>query len=148
VQETFLEAQRDFAQFRGGSEAELRAWLRALLVHNLDNLARGFRATAKRNVAREVAVPDAPLGELYAAVAAGSKSPSGQAMARERDEALRRALDRLPGPAMQVIRWRNYDRLPFAEIGRRLGRSAEAARKVWARALEELRQALDPHDSR
>src|SRR5262245_48322024 len=75
VQETFLEAQRDFAQFRGGTEAELLAWLRALLVHNLDNFTRGFRAAAKRDVAREVAIPDAPLGELYDAVVAGSQSP-------------------------------------------------------------------------
>jgi RNA polymerase sigma-70 factor (ECF subfamily) len=43
VQETFLEAHRDFRQFRGQTEAELRAWLRRLLVHNLANQLRHYR---------------------------------------------------------------------------------------------------------
>jgi DNA-directed RNA polymerase specialized sigma24 family protein len=43
-----------------------------------------------------------------------------------------------------VVRWRNDDRLPFEEIGRRLGSSEEAARKVWVRALEQLADLLEP----
>ena len=35
VQETFLEANRDFAQFRGQSSGEFCAWLRRILVNNL-----------------------------------------------------------------------------------------------------------------
>src|SRR5205085_10055364 len=50
VQETFLEAQRDFAQFQGDSGAELLAWLRQLLLHNLANFKRRYRATDKRQV--------------------------------------------------------------------------------------------------
>src|SRR5436190_6551829 len=56
VQETFLEAQRDFPQFHGDSEAELRAWLRRLLLNNLANFTRGYRGTGKRQVGREVAL--------------------------------------------------------------------------------------------
>src|SRR5438094_9736562 len=37
VQLTFLEAQRDFARFHGDTAAELRAWLRRLLVDTLAN---------------------------------------------------------------------------------------------------------------
>ncbi len=40
VQETFLEAHRDFAQFRGTTEKELVGWLRQILVSNLANLVR------------------------------------------------------------------------------------------------------------
>ena len=36
VQETFLEAHRDFGQFRGSSEAQFAAWLKAILAHNRD----------------------------------------------------------------------------------------------------------------
>src|SRR5262249_48816230 len=43
VQETFLEAQRDFAQFQGSTEAELLAWLRRMLLHNLANFIRDYR---------------------------------------------------------------------------------------------------------
>jgi len=46
-----------------------------------------------------------------------------------------------------VIQWRNYDRASFEEIGQRLERSAEAARKLWVRAVELLQQELDAtHD--
>src|SRR5262249_46357722 len=50
VQETFLEAQRDFAQFRGTTEAELLAWLRQMLLHNIANFTRRYRGTGKRAV--------------------------------------------------------------------------------------------------
>src|SRR5215470_7553973 len=52
VQETFLEAQRDFGQFRGTSEAELLAWLRRLLLNNLGHFSRRYRDTHSRAVAR------------------------------------------------------------------------------------------------
>jgi RNA polymerase sigma-70 factor, ECF subfamily len=35
VQETFLEAHRDFSKFRGNTERELMAWLRQILAGNL-----------------------------------------------------------------------------------------------------------------
>src|SRR5262249_26022430 len=56
VQETFLEAQRDFVQFQGTSEEELRAWLQRLLLNNLGNFARRYRATHCREVGREQAL--------------------------------------------------------------------------------------------
>ena len=46
VQDTFLEAQRDFAGFRGETQADLLAWLRRLLLNNLANFARTYRQTA------------------------------------------------------------------------------------------------------
>src|SRR4051794_37421346 len=45
VQETFLEAQRDFPRFHGDSEAELLAWLRRLLLNNVANFTRSYRGT-------------------------------------------------------------------------------------------------------
>src|SRR5438128_1295714 len=55
VQETFLDAQRLFARFRGASEVEWLAWLRQLLLHNVGDFARRFRGTGKRNLGREAA---------------------------------------------------------------------------------------------
>src|SRR5271163_4886949 len=43
VQETFLEAQRDFARFQGSSAEELRAWLRQVLLHNVGAFTRRYR---------------------------------------------------------------------------------------------------------
>ena len=65
VQETFLEAQRDFAGFQGDSKEELLAWLRQLLRNNLANFARRYRNTRKPDQTR-----DAPGGRWLRPVAA------------------------------------------------------------------------------
>ena len=85
VQETFLEAQRDFAQFQGSSEAELRAWLSRLLVNNVHNFTRRFRGTDKRAIDREVALrrDGSSEGVGVAAPPAATPSPSAQAMQQE-----------------------------------------------------------------
>jgi DNA-directed RNA polymerase specialized sigma24 family protein len=57
VQDTFLEAQHDFAQFHGRSEKELRAWLGCILVNNVANVTRHYRDTDKAAVDREVPLP-------------------------------------------------------------------------------------------
>ncbi len=47
VQQTFLEAQRDFAKFQGDSVEELQAWLKHLSLNNAADFARGFQGTDK-----------------------------------------------------------------------------------------------------
>jgi RNA polymerase sigma-70 factor, ECF subfamily len=141
VQQTFLEAQCDFGRFHGDSAAELRAWLRRLLLNNLATFARDYRATAKRAVGREVALPS-PERSGTGAVdpSAGEPSPSTVAMAHEEAAAVRRLLERLPEDYRLALLLRHLEELPFEEIGRRLNRSANAARKLWARAVEMLQQ--------
>jgi RNA polymerase sigma-70 factor (ECF subfamily) len=144
VQDTFLEAQRDFGQFRGRTQAELLAWLRRILQHNLANCSRQYHQTEKRQVAREVGLHAAGDEQPAHDVAATILSPSTQAIAREQEVALAEALARLPEPYRDVIALRHRDGLEFAEIGARIGRSAEAARKLWARAVVQLKQELGP----
>jgi RNA polymerase sigma-70 factor (ECF subfamily) len=144
VQLTFLEAQRDFARFQGDSEGEWRAWLRRLLLDSVSNFTRHYRGTAKRQAGREVALDagssaDSPGGGLYTAM----PSPSSEAMAHERAELLQRAVDRLPEDYRQVITLRHLEERSFEEIGPLMQRSPDAARKLWARAIERLRQELD-----
>lgn len=141
VQQTFLEAQRDFPRFAGSTEAELIAWLRRILTNNLMNFSAQYQQTSKRQLNREVPL-DLRAGNL---VMSTEPSPSGQALARERAELLDRSLERLPAEYRQVILYRNRDRLSFAEIGRAMDRSADAARKLWSRAVERLQDELDPH---
>ena len=143
VQQTFLEAQRDFARFHGKTEAELLAWLRRLLLNNLANFARDYRETAKRQVAREVGLPDADSSKLGGPIpAAATPSPSKQAMAHERTEAVMEALDKLPADYRQIVLLRYREERSFEEIGQMMGRSANAARKLWLRAVERLKQDL------
>jgi RNA polymerase sigma-70 factor (subfamily 1) len=158
VQETFLAAGRDIAQFRGGDLADLRRWLEGILRHLLANTRRRYRATAKRRVDREVAVGggrgcgrggDEAGQNLVPELSASATSPSGHAMRRERERALVEALIALPERYRQVIQWHHQERLTFEAIAGRLGISPEAVRKRWGRSLIRLRAALGAgHDPR
>ena len=52
VQETMLEAYRDFERFEGRTEQEWLAWLKRILAHNAADFVRRYRGTAKRRRAR------------------------------------------------------------------------------------------------
>jgi RNA polymerase sigma factor (sigma-70 family) len=69
-------------------------------------------------------------------------TPSSLIVQEEELMALETALQRLPLQHQQVIHWRNQERLPFSAIGQKLGRSEEAVRKLWVRALDMLRKEM------
>jgi RNA polymerase sigma-70 factor (ECF subfamily) len=146
VQETFLEAQRDFSTFRGGTEAELLAWLRGILLNTLANFTRQYRDTQRRQLTREVPLADATHREWYNLLASEADAPIQEALAWEQAQALDRAMGRLPEHYREVLRLRYEERLSFEAIGPRLGRSAEEARNLWARAVEKLQHNLEPTD--
>lgn len=144
VQETLMEAFRDFNGFHGGTEQELLAWLRRLLHNNLSNFTRRYHGTAKRGSAPEVPLdPGNSSTPLVQTLFASDSTPSAHAAANEQAEEIRKALDRLPPEYRQVILLRYQEELPFEEIGRQMERSANAAEKLWLRAIERLRQELE-----
>src|SRR5258707_1014575 len=53
VQEAFLRACNDFAQFRGTTEPELLHWLRQILAFQLANQVRHYQGTQRRDVRLE-----------------------------------------------------------------------------------------------
>jgi RNA polymerase sigma-70 factor (ECF subfamily) len=145
VQETFLEAHRDFGQFRGASEPELVGWLRQILVSNLANLVRRFLGTQGRDVRleRELAASlDQSSRVLDQALAAPGSTPSQQAARREQAVLLADGLGRLPGDYREVIILRHLEGLRFPEIAARMDKSLDSVKKLWARALAQLRSTL------
>src|SRR5690242_4317549 len=48
VQQSVIEAQRDFARFEGATREDLLAWLRRILRHNLADARRYYREAARR----------------------------------------------------------------------------------------------------
>jgi RNA polymerase sigma-70 factor (ECF subfamily) len=143
VQETFLEAQRDFAGFVGDTERELVAWLRQRLRFRIAKFVRSHRHAAKRAAAREV--PLEPSGFSSAAgpaLVADEPTPSERALAGERDHLLEAAMGRLPEDYRRVIDLRYREGLSFDAIGATLGRTPNSARKLWVRAIEHLKHEL------
>jgi RNA polymerase sigma-70 factor, ECF subfamily len=142
VQQTFLEAQQDFPRFRGDSEAELLAWLRRLLLNNLANFARRYRDTNKRALGREIALQALSASGLQGGLRAGDPSPSTAMAHGEQETALATALTKLPDDYRQVLLLRYEGELSFEEIGTKMNRTANAARKLWLRAIERLQIEL------
>ena len=147
VQQTFLEAHRDFGQFRGQTESELAAWLRRLLATNLANQARSFfgtqcrRASIEKDLLTEL---DKSSRHLDSALFAASDSPSDKAARREESVAVADAIQRLPADYREVIIGRNLEGLSFAAIAERMGRSEDSVQKLWSRGLARLRTLLEP----
>jgi RNA polymerase sigma-70 factor (ECF subfamily) len=142
VQETFLAAQQHAETFRGRTEPEWRAWLKAILLHHLANQRRHHAADKRRGPEQDPGRPPRADGNAIT-------PPSRRLMRRERDRALDQALSRLPERYRQVVGWHHHDGLGFNEIAVRLGISPDAAQKVWGRALVRLKELLGPeHDPR
>jgi RNA polymerase sigma-70 factor (ECF subfamily) len=145
VQETFLEAHRSFGRFQGTSEGELVSWLRQILAGNLADLVRRYLGTRRRDVRleEELAVEiDESSRVLDRALVARQSSPSQQAARREQAVLLADTLGQLPEDYREVIILRHLEGLRFPEVARRMGRSTEAVKKLWARALDRVRRTL------
>jgi RNA polymerase sigma-70 factor, ECF subfamily len=152
VQETFLDACRDFGQFRGTSEIEWVAWLRKVLIYNLARVVQKQVVAQKRDARREVSLErhlaalEHSSGRIEAALVGRHSSPSGQAQRRERAALVADHLARLSADYREVIVLRNLEGLPFAEVARRMGRSAGAVRILWVRAVDQLRHLLEAEE--
>jgi RNA polymerase sigma-70 factor (ECF subfamily) len=143
VQETFLEAHRDFASFRGQGREQFEAWLRRLLLNNLLNERRKYRDTQKRDSRSELALDRCDTQQQIELVSADT-SPTQRAVRNEEATRLELAMSTLPEHYREIIRLRNHEGLSFVVIGRRLNRSPDSARMLWSRAFESLADALDP----
>jgi RNA polymerase sigma-70 factor (ECF subfamily) len=97
----------------------------------------------KRRVGREVTLDGGDSSSPVRELSASAPSPSEQAVGQERDDALQRALGQLPEDYRHVLTLRYVEGHSFEAIGRATGRSANAARKLWARAVERLQRELD-----
>jgi RNA polymerase sigma-70 factor (ECF subfamily) len=145
VQETFLNAHRDFASFRGTTEGEFMAWLRQILAANLAQLVRRYLGTQRRDVRLERDLAgelDKSSQALGHGLPASSSTPSQRAARREQAVLLADALGRLPGDYREVIILRYLERLPLADVAARMRRSVDSVKKLWTRGLVQLRRAL------
>jgi RNA polymerase sigma-70 factor (ECF subfamily) len=145
VQETFLHAVRDIAQFRGTSDRELAGWLRQILVSRLAKLVRRYCGTRGRDVRLERALEvelDQSSQVLDRGLLSPLSSPSQQAARHEQAARLAEALEQLPADYREVLVLRHLEACDFAEVARRMGRSVEAVKKLWARGLARLRRSV------
>jgi RNA polymerase sigma-70 factor, ECF subfamily len=139
VQQTFLDAQRRISSFQGESPEILAAWLRAALANKLRDELRRFKAPARAGVTEVSLDADS---RLRRGLMSDSSGPVEKASRVEQQQRLGDCLARLPANYREVIHLRHRDNLSFGEIALRLKISENAARKLWVRALAELRELL------
>jgi RNA polymerase sigma-70 factor (ECF subfamily) len=150
VQEAFLGAYRDFAQFRGSTEREFVAWMRQVLASVLANLVRHYHGTQRRDVRleRQLAVElEQSSQALDRGLVMVQSTPSQQAVRREQSVLIAEALARLPAEFRDLLILRHLEGLTFPEVSQRLGRSVDSLKKQWPRALAGLRRLLEAETS-
>lgn len=149
VQETLLQAHQDFPAFRGTTEDQFTAWLREILACRLARLMRHYLGTQKRDVKleRDLCTEfDQSSRRLDECLASPGSSPSAGAARREQAVRLAAALAQLTPEHREVLILRHVEALSFPEVGDRMGRSADAATKLWARAVRRLREVFGDDD--
>ena len=143
VQETLLKAHQRFATFQGNEEPEFVAWLRQIMARNVADFVRRYRS-ATRDVFREEPSPEAGIVDRMQLLAGAlNSSPSHRAQRRELGVLLADAMAELPPDHREVIRLCNLQELSWSEIALRMERSEEAVRKLWARALVNLKPLIE-----
>lgn len=142
VQETFIEAIRDFLLFRGEIETQFLGWLRGILLHNLSDLHRHYSMNC-RCLSQEVRLQEQIVERISVNLVQGqSRNICEQMIAQEQRRALDSSLQQLPSAYRLVLYLRYHERRTFADIGTFLGRSPEAVRKLLERALQRLRRDM------
>jgi RNA polymerase sigma-70 factor (ECF subfamily) len=144
VQDALVKVHANFHEFRGATERDLLAWMRAILARLLTDLHRRFEG-AERQVGRERSLEDVVDRSslvLEGLLANRQESPSSRARQREQSVLLADALARLGPNDREVITLRNLLELEWEEVARRMGRSADAVRMLWTRAVRRLGDQL------
>ncbi|MBI5361555.1 MAG: sigma-70 family RNA polymerase sigma factor [Planctomycetes bacterium] len=128
VQSVALEAFRELQRFEVRGPGSLRRFLHGLVLNKIRDRADTYSA-AKR--AGAVALTDAHAESLAAREEASPYSDPGY-------ERLERALAALPDEMREVILLRRIEELSSQEVAERLGKSDDAVRKLYSRALARL----------
>lgn len=149
VQETLLEAHRDFPSFAGTTLEEFTGWLRRILFNNLASAIECHVIAAKRDVRKQRSI-DEKLNNANQSVGFANAIPDDLttvSSAMRRDESLdqmKLAISLLPDDYRRVLELRHFEGLGFQEISKRLNRSQGATRMLWVRAVEKLKHVMLP----
>ena len=140
VQESMLNAQAHIDRFEGSTRQEFLAWLRGILRNDMLHWRRHYKGVQKRAGEQSVDLAGSqirrvePVDDFH--------TPGTQAVAREEEDMLNRALSELPDNYRQIIRLRSYEDKSFVEIGEQQGCSPDAARKLWSRAIVRMQEIM------
>jgi len=148
VQQTLLEAHQGLIEYPGGAktEAEMTAWLRAILSHNLADVLRKLTAR-KRDVRREWSLEkalDQSTSRLEQWLTVDQSSPSQRAIRQEEMLRMAATLATLPEGQRRAIELHHLQGWPLADIAAELNTTKASVAGLLHRGLKNLRMQLDP----
>jgi RNA polymerase sigma-70 factor (ECF subfamily) len=149
VQQAILQAHAGRARFRGSTESEWLAWLRAILANALAAAARQYDTEA-RDLDRERSLEAAlelSSSRMEGLFATDDSSPSERAVRGEELLLLSCALASLPAEQRQVVELHHLKGLTVAEVAERMGRTRAAVVGLLYRGLKKLRELLQGEEN-
>jgi RNA polymerase sigma-70 factor (ECF subfamily) len=139
VQQGLLKAFAQLGQFQGHNADQWHHWVLTIVKNQAQKVLR-YWYQEKRDVRREQRLANSSGCEPQ--LSADGSTPSKQVSRREQAARLLAAIQQLPPDYQQVLQLRNFENLPFAAVALRMNRSSQATRKLWARAVQQLRVEL------
>lgn len=138
VQNSLLAAHAGIDEFNGTTEAEMRAWLKTIVLHNFIDEKRRYANTQSRSLQLEQ-----PLETMATPLSTGGSETGSKVMRRNEElQRLTQALHRLPPRQQRVVEGRRRFGYSYQQIADQLGISEAAARKLWSRAIKRLKEYL------
>ncbi|WP_149498646.1 sigma-70 family RNA polymerase sigma factor [Roseiconus lacunae] len=144
VQQAMMQAVAGFDGFRGGTEAELMAWLRKILAHHLCHLDRDLHRD-KRDIRREQSMEQkltASSMRLEGLLAGSDQTPSQNVVLGESVVQISQAIARLPDPQADAVRLHYLEGMKLSEVADELGKSTGAIAGLLHRGMKALRKQL------
>ncbi|HKP71552.1 MAG TPA: sigma-70 family RNA polymerase sigma factor [Pyrinomonadaceae bacterium] len=142
TQETFLQAFRSIAHFRG--EADLRTWLYRIAVNQARNRWRWWKRR-RRNVTVSLDYTDETHESPLAArlVDERADDPEQRALAHERERMLLAALRTIARPYREAVVLRDVEGMSYEEVAVALDISIGTVKSRLSRGRTELRRKLE-----
>jgi RNA polymerase sigma-70 factor (ECF subfamily) len=140
LQETRIVVFRRREDFESRDKGAFRKWVLGIADNKARAAAQRYGGVAKRNVYEEVSAGRRPETRE---IAGHGPSPSQVVIASELRDLARRALSALPEDYREIVRLVREEQLPLREAARRLGRSYEATKKLYGRALLRFTETFD-----
>lgn len=145
VQQTLLKAYEKHDQFRGQSDRELAAWLRAILANTLTDAVRHRQVREGLQRSLEVSIEQSS-SRLEAWVAASGSSPSEKLVRHEQLLELSEALAKLPEDQQRAIELKHLQGLSVEAISQEMGRSKTAVGGLLRRGMKRLRELMEEEE--
>jgi RNA polymerase sigma-70 factor (ECF subfamily) len=145
VQEVYVRACKAIHQYRGTSEAELRSWMREILLKTLKEHARAL-STQKRDIDLERDFEDAlnrSSARLEVWIQDSSLGPAERAEREDELDRIAKAINDLPEDQRTAFELFYIHECPVKEIGQRMDRTTNAAGALIQRAVKAIRKRLN-----